>query len=228
MFMRIFGRWIRRLRVGRLLDWFWFTWAKLRSPGNITADAIPTIDWPFRLQVKKGGSIHIGKDVKFRSGFHAWVDVGGHLEIADNVMFNIQPWVGVVERIDIGTECMFGPRVVIVDNNHRFEDAEMKIWEQGNDSDPVKIGNNVWVGAMCTVTKDIGDDCVIGANSVVSKAIPARSVAAGVPAHVVRSRDDAKDSGSDPAPRSSKRTTANGAGRTPAAKKAQAPRAKRS
>lgn len=53
---------------------------------------------------------------------------------------------------------------------------------------PVRIGRNVWVGARCTITAgaSIGDHSVIGANSVVTGAIPAQCLAAGVPARVIR------------------------------------------
>lgn len=54
---------------------------------------------------------------------------------------------------------------------------------QGN----VKIGNNIWFGYNCTVLKGvtIGDNCIIGLGSVVSKSIPPNSVAAGIPAKVI-------------------------------------------
>ena len=53
---------------------------------------------------------------------------------------------------------------------------------------PVTIGNNVWFGANVTVCGGvtIGDNCVIGAGSVVTRDIPAGSLAAGVPCKVIR------------------------------------------
>lgn len=56
----------------------------------------------------------------------------------------------------------------------------------------VKIGNNVWFGMNCTVLKGvtIGDNCIIGIGSIVTKDIPANSVAIGNPAKVVCSLDE--------------------------------------
>ena len=52
---------------------------------------------------------------------------------------------------------------------------------------PVTIGNGVWIGTRCVVTKGvtIGDGAVIAAGSIVTRDIPARCLAAGVPARVI-------------------------------------------
>ncbi len=55
---------------------------------------------------------------------------------------------------------------------------------------PVKIGNHVWIGTRVTILKgvNIGDGAVIAAGSVVTKDIPAGSLAAGVPAKIIRDK----------------------------------------
>ena len=61
-----------------------------------------------------------------------------------------------------------------------------------NSSGKVKIGNNIYFGKNCTILKGvtIGDNCIIGACSLVNHNIPANSVAAGVPAKVICSLDE--------------------------------------
>ena len=61
-----------------------------------------------------------------------------------------------------------------------------------NSSGAVSIGNNIYFGANCTVLKGvtIGDNCIIGAGSIVSHSIPANSVAVGNPCKVICSIDD--------------------------------------
>jgi acetyltransferase-like isoleucine patch superfamily enzyme len=58
-----------------------------------------------------------------------------------------------------------------------------RIWQK------VRIGAGTWIGSGAVVMADVGRDCVIGAGAVVTKPIPDRVLAAGVPARVIRSRE---------------------------------------
>jgi acetyltransferase-like isoleucine patch superfamily enzyme len=64
-------------------------------------------------------------------------------------------------------------------------------WQGFSSKGPTRLGANVWLGANVVVTSGvtIGKRCVIGANSVVTTDIPAYSIAAGVPARVIRAVD---------------------------------------
>ena len=68
---------------------------------------------------------------------------------------------------------------------HRFDDPGAPVtWQGFTSKGPTRIGDNVWCGAHVVVTSgvEIGERCVIGANSVVTTDIPPFSVAAGAPA----------------------------------------------
>ncbi|PQV63701.1 Hexapeptide repeat of succinyl-transferase [Abditibacterium utsteinense] len=82
--------------------------------------------------------------------------------------------------------------VSIRDHDHRFDNLEIPIREQGIVSAPVVIGKNVWLGAKVTVLKGvtIGDNAVVGANAVVTKNLPKNAIAVGIPAKVIRLRTD--------------------------------------
>lgn len=89
-------------------------------------------------------------------------------------------------EIFIGDHTMIGPNVTLVTTGHPIRpDLRERI---GQYSEPIHIGRNVWIGAGVIVLPgvNIGDNSVIGANSLVTKDIPADSVAYGSPCKVVR------------------------------------------
>ena len=93
--------------------------------------------------------------------------------------------------VTIGNDVMMGPEVVIYTSGHRFDRTDITMMEQGGtEPEPVTIGNDVWIGRRVMIMPGvtIGDGCVIGAGAVVTKDIPSYSVAAGVPAKVIRAR----------------------------------------
>ncbi|MEC4819076.1 MAG: acyltransferase [Scytonema sp. PMC 1069.18] len=101
--------------------------------------------------------------------------------------------------IQIGKNCLIAPHVGIFANNHIFDDPTRIIEDQGVTRQGIKIGDDCWLGHGVTVLDGviIGEGCVVGAGSVVAKDLPPYSVAVGVPARVVKSReqtDQAKSS----------------------------------
>jgi acetyltransferase-like isoleucine patch superfamily enzyme len=72
---------------------------------------------------------------------------------------------------------------------HRIDDLATPIREQQRDEQLVRIGPGSWIGEASVVMADIGADAVIGAGAVVTRSLPARCVAAGVPARVLRMRE---------------------------------------
>lgn len=88
--------------------------------------------------------------------------------------------------ITIGDRTLIGPGCHIICTNHSI-DPEERLKGVFNNK-PITIGNRVWLGANVTVLPGvtIGDDCVIGAGSVVTKDIPSGMIAVGNPCHVVR------------------------------------------
>jgi virginiamycin A acetyltransferase len=109
-------------------------------------------------------------------------------------------------RIDrgvyIGNRCTLGKVILAADvtigsnvdilsgrRQHHFTNLDSPIQEQGGLFEQIRIGHNTWIGNSSVIMADIGDDCVIGAGSVVVKPIPARTVAAGNPATVKKRRE---------------------------------------
>lgn len=100
--------------------------------------------------------------------------------------------ITAINRITIGDDLLTGTNVLITDNSHGMatrEHMSLPFTERPMVSKgPVVIGNKVWLGNNVCVMPGvtIGDGAIIGANSVVTHDVPAYSLAAGVPAKVIK------------------------------------------
>lgn len=73
-------------------------------------------------------------------------------------------------------------------HGHFFDRTDIPIALQGGNNTQVRVGYGTWVGSRAIIMADVGEECVIGAGAVVTKPIPAWSIAVGVPARVIGSR----------------------------------------
>jgi acetyltransferase-like isoleucine patch superfamily enzyme len=148
--------------------------------------------WPVQgnvLEMFLEGRLEVGVDTLFEPG--VWLTAPGEarIRIGSGTFLNQGVMVAAAELVEIGDHCMFANGCFISDASHRFDDPSRPVPWQGFDSkDPTRIGDNVWCGAHVVITSGVtvGERCVVGANSVVTSDIPAFSVAAGVPAKVLR------------------------------------------
>jgi acetyltransferase-like isoleucine patch superfamily enzyme len=117
----------------------------------------------------------------------------GKIDIGEGTYINRYTILDAHERIRIGREVMIGPHCFITDGNHGMDPAA-SVKSQPMTAHPVEIEDEVWIGAHVTILPGvrIGRGAVIGAGSVVTRNIPANSIAIGVPARVRRMRDDAQ------------------------------------
>lgn len=92
--------------------------------------------------------------------------------------------------ITIGNGVHIAPHVMIFAANHIFADTDTPIYKQDVEKAPVVIEDDVWIAGKVMITAGvrIGRGSVIGAGAVVTKDIPAWSVAVGVPARVIKTR----------------------------------------
>ncbi|MFM2061743.1 MAG: hypothetical protein RLZZ507_1413 [Cyanobacteriota bacterium] len=93
--------------------------------------------------------------------------------------------------IRIGKQCMIASHSGIYANNHIFTDPLLPIRQQGITRQGIVIEDDCWIGHGVTVLDGvtIGKGSVIGAGAVVTKDIPPYSVAVGIPARVIKSRN---------------------------------------
>lgn len=110
----------------------------------------------------------------------------GCLEINEKTFINYGCSISALSSVIIGKNCRIGTFVNITDNN--FHSIQPEIRDVIPDSEPVVIEDNVWLGTRAIVLPGVKIEAgsVIGAGSVVTKNIPARVIAAGIPARVIR------------------------------------------
>lgn len=123
------------------------------------------------------------------------IEYGAYFGRGDQVHLGDRSGIGVNCQLHgpvrIGADVMMGPGVLVYALGHSFTDTSRPMIEQGyNEPREVVIEEDVWIGARAIILPGvrIGRGSVIGAGSVVTKDIPARSVVGGNPARVVRSR----------------------------------------
>ena len=94
--------------------------------------------------------------------------------------------------IDIGDHVMVGPYAVIVSSNHSFQQTDAPMATVDHIMAPVKIGNDVWIGAHAVITAGvtIGNGVVVSAGAVVTKDVTDYQMVGGVPARVIGKRTD--------------------------------------
>ena len=143
---------------------------RLRRPGRV---AIGSGVW-----VGAGVWLHVLED-----GEGTAIRIGDRTSIAGNVT------LAAAVSVTLGRSVLLARGVYIADHSHRFQDVGTPVIHQGIDKlASVEIADGAWLGENVVVNPGVrvGRNAVVGANSVVTRDVPDRSVAVGVPARVVR------------------------------------------
>jgi maltose O-acetyltransferase len=117
-------------------------------------------------------------------------DYGGNITVGENFYANYDCIILDVNKVTIGRNVKFGPRVCVYTAGHPIDAAMRRsLLEFGK---PVTIGDDVWVGGSVVINPGvtIGSNVVIGSGSVVTKDIPNNVVAVGNPCRVLRAITD--------------------------------------
>lgn len=135
---------------------------------------------------------HFGKDAEFRPGAYAIccskISIGSRVVVRPGCMLFADPRPDGA-GIFIEDEVMMGSGVHIYVHNHRYDDPELPIIDQGHcPSQPVVLQRGCWVGARSVILPGVtvGRNAVVGAGSVVTKDVPAGAVMVGVPARLIK------------------------------------------
>jgi acetyltransferase-like isoleucine patch superfamily enzyme len=170
-----------------LMSWLRKRWVIFRNPhAEIRFLGAAYLGPGFSLHMPHGGTLIVGHGVEFRRNFRA--EFGGpeaRLTIGELAVFTYDVVIQCSSSIEIGAYVQFGQATIVVDGNHRFKDLTTPMLSQGYDLTPLKLADHATVTTKCTILADIGERTFIGANSVVSRPLPAFCVAAGAPARVL-------------------------------------------
>lgn len=140
---------------------------KICSNGKLSCSVIQLVSPSTTIEVAERGIINITGRIHAEKGSMISAK-NGNLTIGKHVYINRNTMIVCRYKIDIGQGTTIGPNVVIYDHDHDLQ-------SKGNlKTAPVIIGNNVWIGANCSIIKgvSIGDNAVIAAGTIVTKDVP--------------------------------------------------------
>jgi acetyltransferase-like isoleucine patch superfamily enzyme len=143
--------------------------------------------------------IEIGRHGRLALGRWSWVGHGtklrcheGLVSIGAKTVLGQECTISAYQHVSIGRECVIADRVMMIDFDHGAADVERPVRLQGIYKRDVHVGNNVWIGYGACILRGVtvGNNAVIGANAVVTRDVPDNAVVGGVPARVVRMREE--------------------------------------
>ena len=191
-----------RLRLWAL-KWRWYErnslpWRRARIHLHM-ARREAFVRWPIQgnvLEALDDGRLEVGQHALFEPG--VWMTIGpeGRVRVGAGSFLNMGVMVAAQHEVTIGDHTMLANGCFVSDASHRFDDPDVPVpWQGFTSRGPTRVGSNCWLGVNVAVTSGvtIGDRCVVGANSVVTHDLPSRTIAAGVPARVIRTIDHATD-----------------------------------
>ncbi len=188
-----FARRNRLLSAGYLRLLLRWVLVKLRWGSRLQTDGLCFICPGVKLEIDKGAVLKLGRwcwvgnDCKIR--VH-----GGVVSIGAKTVIGQECTISAFQHVAIGRECIVADRAMFIDFDHGVVEVERPIRLQGIYKRDVNVGHNVWIGYGACVLRGctVGDNSVVGTYAVVNKDLPPNVVAAGVPAKVIRRRDEPK------------------------------------
>lgn len=130
-----------------------------------------------------------GKNVNFEqyAAFNPELEIGDRSGVGQSANLS--------GHIVIGNDVMMGPYCTMMTYSHKHDSLDIPMDQQGFEPERVKyIGDDVWIGRNVIVLPgaNIGSHCIVGAGAVVTKDVPDYAIVGGVPAKVIRYRNEGR------------------------------------
>jgi acetyltransferase-like isoleucine patch superfamily enzyme len=166
-------------------------WArlKLRFRGRLVTDGLCFIAPDVQLEIGRGATLRLGRWCWIGHGTKLRVHEG-EVSIGAKSVLGQECTISAYQHVHIGRECIVADRAMLIDFDHGVVEVDRPIRLQGIYKRDVDVGNNCWIGYAACILRGVtvGDNSVVGTNSVVTKDLPPNSVSAGMPARVLRMR----------------------------------------
>jgi acetyltransferase-like isoleucine patch superfamily enzyme len=168
-----------------------WAWLKLRWRGRLETDGLCFVGPGVKLEIKRGATLRLGR--------WSWIGHGtkirvheGVVEIGAKTVFGQECTISAFQHISIGRECIVADRVMLIDFDHGVVETERPVRLQGIYKRDVNVGHNNWIGYGACILRGVtvGDNCVIGTGTVVTKDVPSNAVVAGAPVRLLRMRPE--------------------------------------
>jgi acetyltransferase-like isoleucine patch superfamily enzyme len=143
----------------------------------------------------------IGRSGRVELGRWSWLGHGtkircheGLVTIGAKTVLGQECTISAYQHVSIGRECVIADRVMLIDFDHGSVEVERPVRLQGIYKRDVRVGHNVWIGYGACILRGVtvGDNAIVGTSAVVTKDVPANAVVAGIPARVIRMREEPK------------------------------------
>ncbi len=173
--------------LGWLRKRFWMLQGMQIGPG--TQIGRFSVSWPHQVCI--GSACRLRETVSFQ--FDGICKPGPRIVIGDHCFVGAGCEFNISAEIVVGSDCLIGAGTRFIDHNHGIAAGKL-IRIQKCDESPIVLGNDVWIGADCVILAgvSIGTGAVVGAGSIVTHSVPPMTIAVGVPARVVGSRNPDK------------------------------------
>jgi acetyltransferase-like isoleucine patch superfamily enzyme len=168
-------------------------WRRFLTPAGyrMSLDGMLFLGAGVQLQIRRGARVRVGRWV--------WIGHGtkircheGEVSIGDKTVLGQECTISAYQHVSIGEQCILADRVMLIDFDHNVAEVERPIRHQGIYKRDVRVGSNVWIGHAAQIMRgvSVGDNAIVGAGAVVTRDVPSNAVVAGVPARVIRMREE--------------------------------------